>query len=133
MKRSTAIGLLLLAGCAHTPDTYTHDTRMHDTQASERLMRQGSRAMMSSTQNSFLAASCYATAVNNRGDGFTANAARIDAEERYRVAVRHTRHPEDPIAIINVAPAGTGSTAELFFRPVAGSIEGFRRFLADRC
>jgi len=98
------------------------------------LLRDGARSWMSSTQNSFLAASCYATAVNNRRDGLTANAARIDAEERWRVNVTDARSGRT-IAVVNVVPAGPGSSAELFSAPRfgRGGAESFRRFLAERC
>ena len=98
MKRFAIAGLVLVSGCAYTPE----NPHANPGDASERLLREGARGTMSSTQGSFLAAACYATAVNNRSDGLTANAARDGAEDRWGVTVRETRRPEHVVAVVNV-------------------------------
>ena len=129
MKRLAIVGLVVFAGCAHTPG---HSQGTPDPSQADYLMREGARSTMTSTQNPFLAAACYATAVNNRADGLAANASRIDANDRWRVMVWEANRPERPIGLVNVAPAGTGSSAEVYLRG-RGGVEGFRRFLAERC
>jgi hypothetical protein len=128
MKQVAVAAVLLLAGCTHAPDHRHAGPGAVD----ENLMREGTRTTLSSTKNSFQAAGCYVLAVQNRSDGLTATSGRIDAEDRWRVTVR-TRGGQ-VAAIVNVVPAGSGSSAELFARPGSvGSVEGFRRFLAERC
>ena len=140
MKRIAILGLLAVAGYAYTPE---HPQAANPVEEADHLMRDGARTTMTSTQNSFLAASCYATAINNRGDGLTANAARIDAENRWRVTVREARNGR-AVAVVNVVPTGapssgpadsSASSAELFLRQRygRGGVEGLRRFLAERC
>jgi hypothetical protein len=139
MKRIAILGLLCAVGCAYAPE---QPQAADQVQEAEHLMRDGARATMTSRQNSFLAASCYATAFNNRGDGLTANAARTDAADHWRVTVRE--HNGRAVAIVNVGPAGatstgptdtSGSASELFLRQRfgRGGVDNLRRFLAERC
>jgi hypothetical protein len=134
MKQVAVVAVMLLAGCAYTPDHRQADPgrRADPGSVPENLVREGSSPRLSSTQNAFQTAGCYVQAVLNRGDGLTAAFAKIEGEDRWRVAVRETRRPDYPIAIVDVVPAGTGSTAELYMRG-RGGIEGFKRFLAERC
>jgi hypothetical protein len=134
MKRTILLSIIVAAaGWACTNDQLRAQPTVPNSEV-DLIMRDGARSGMTSTQNSFLAAACYATAVNNRGDGLAANAARIDAEERWRVTVIESRSGH-PIAVVNVTPAGTGANAELFTRSrfTRGGAESFRQFLAARC
>jgi hypothetical protein len=132
MRRFAVVGLALVAGCAQTPG---HSQGGANPSQPEDLMRDGARATLNSTQSAVQVATCYAKAVTNRGDGLVADAQMLDAtptHQRWQVKVWEAGRPEHTIGLINVAQVGTGSTSEMYMRR-RGSVEGFRRFLAERC
>ena len=143
MKRAVILLLLMGTGCVHAPEPAQAQAQAQANPAfeGEFLVRDGVRTTWTSTRNADYTASCYATTVNTRSDGLSAVAARSDGVGGYRVVVKDTRSG-NPIAVVNVTSVGTmagetdtrSSTAELFMRRGARSgVEGFRKFLTERC
>ncbi|HEX5613284.1 MAG TPA: hypothetical protein VFX67_11565 [Burkholderiales bacterium] len=136
MKLPRLFALLFLAGCAHAQNPHDPRYPYAAPQPQEQVIRQGERSTMSSTQGAWHAANCYAQVFTERGGGrLTANVVRDGPDDRWIVNVTEAVQGGAYAALIRVAPAASGSNAEMFTTPLTrfGGREGFRRSLAERC
>ena len=136
MKLSTLLLIILVAGCAQAQAPYDPRYPHAAPPPNEQVIRRGDRSTMSSTQGAWYASNCYGQAfIDVSGGRLTAQVVRDGPDDRWVVNVTEGVPGGAYAAVIRVAPAGSGSNAEMYTTPLTrfGGSERFRRALAERC